>query len=444
MSEAARQLPVTHALAGVGAWLWPATRELPPDVIERAKRLWLDTASCAWSGLRTPELQAWLGLQAEGDAGRVALPGVPHRLSAGAATVAFAQGACWDEACEGIAVAHGRPGVAVVAALWPELARGAISWDGLWRATAAGYDIGARMGAQLRIKPGMHVDAVWSAFGAAAAIVHARGGDWACAQRAIEACACQLPLSLYRPILDGANVRNTYLGHGAWLGVQCAFAALAGYAMPQGAIEDIQRIGLDGAPAGHMPAAGDWLLLQSYWKPFAAVRHVHYGAQAALRLRHVLPAGQVPDGMELTVYPEAAQYCGNRAPRTVIAAQFSLSFGLAAAWIFGDLSGAEFREPRFGDPRVRALEERITIVPDAAAFPGSRRGARLRVRHGGRSWDVEQGAVTGDPGCEPDEAAVLAKYRRCTQDDPSMAAWAQQVRTSAAAETVAAPEGARA
>ena len=42
---------------------------------------------------------------------------------------------------------------------------------------------------------------------------------------------------------------------------------------------------LDGSPAGHWPAPGPWLMLDSYWKPFAAVRHVHYGAQAALRAR---------------------------------------------------------------------------------------------------------------------------------------------------------------
>jgi 2-methylcitrate dehydratase PrpD len=435
---------ITHELDAIGAWLWPACDELPRGVVERAQRLWLDTASCAWSGFQAPELQAWLRLQADGDAGAVSLPGTPVRLAAGAATMSFAQAACWDEACEGIAVAHGRPGVAVVSALWPELASGRLTWRALWQATAVGYEIGARLGALLRIKRGMHVDAFWSAFGAAAALVRARGGDWACARRAIEACACQLPFSLYRPIREGANVRNTYLGHGAWLGVQAAHAALAGLAMPQGALDDVIDLALEGAPSGHVPPAGEWLLLHSYWKPFAAVRHVHYGAQAALSLRHVLPAGEVPEAMELTIYPEAVQYCGNRAPRSVIAAQFSLTYGLAAAWIHGDLSPAEFRAPKFEDARVRALEERVVVQPDAARYPGVTRGAHLLVRHGGRSWEHEQGAVTGDPGREPGDAEVLAKFDQYTQRDEAMAAWSRALRASPQDAGAVLPQGATA
>ncbi|MBA2965347.1 MULTISPECIES: MmgE/PrpD family protein [Ramlibacter] len=429
MQPAPEALVVTPALDAVGEWLWPAARELPPAVVARTRRLWLDTAACAFAGLRAAELTRWLALQAEGDAGRVPLPGLATPLSASAAATAFAVGACWDEACEGVALAHGRPGVPVVAALWAQLAVHDATWDQLWRATAVGYEIGARLGARLRIKPGMHVDGVWSAFGAAAAVVFLRGGDWACARRAIEACAAQLPFSLYRPIRQGATIRNLYLGHSAWLGLQAAQAALSDWTMPAGCLDDVLALALDGGQGAVLPGPGDWLVLQSYWKPFAAVRHVHYGAQASLRLRAALPAGVVPDEMRLTVYPEALQYCPNRAPATAIAAQFSLTWGLAAAWIHGALSPAEFRGDRFADERVRRLEQRIVVEVDAQAFPPPARGARLFVRLGDRSWTVEQGAVTGDAGLQPDESQVLAKFSQFTGADAAMAQWADRVRT---------------
>jgi hypothetical protein len=184
--------------------------------------------------------------------------------------------------------------VPIVAALWAQLALHKTTWEQLWRATAVGYEIGARLGARLRIKPGMHVDGVWSAFGAAAAVVMLRGGDWACARRAIEACAAQLPFSLYRPIRQGATIRNLYLGHSAWLGLQAAQAALSDWTMPAGCIDDVLALALDGGQGAALPGPGEWLLLQSYWKPFAAVRHVHYGAQAALRLRANCPPAPSP------------------------------------------------------------------------------------------------------------------------------------------------------
>ncbi|AEG92939.1 MmgE/PrpD family protein [Ramlibacter tataouinensis] len=421
-------LPVTQALQALGDWLWPAARELPPPVVERARRLWLDTAACAWAGLQAEEPARWIALQAQGDAGAVPLPGCPTRLAASAAATGFALAACWDEACEGLALAHGRPGVPVVAALWTQVASLRPAWQALWQATAVGYEVAARLGARLRIRPGMHVDGVWSAFGAAAALVHLRGGDWACAARALETCAAQLPFSLYRPVREGANVRNLYLGHSAWLGLQAGQAALAGLATPQGCIDDFAALALDPTQAGGWPAPGEWLILQSYWKPFAAVRHVHYGAQAALRLR-AQAGSALPDEVRLTVYPEALQYCANRAPRTPLAAQFSLSHGVAAAWVHGDLSPAEFRAPRFMDEAVRALEQRVEVVADAQAFPGATRGAHLRVRRGDRTWQVEQGPVAGDGGLQPDEAAVMAKFRQFTGGDAAMARWAHRLRS---------------
>ena len=413
-------------LAELLAWLWPALDRLPGEVTRRACRLWLDTASCACAGLQADEPERWLQLAAAGDAGGVPLPGTPHRLSASSAAVALALGACWDEACEGLALAHGRPGVPVVAALWAQLPAQPARWRQLWQATVAGYEVAARLGAWLRIPPGLHVDGVWSAFGAAAAAVRLAGGDAAQALQALEAAATQLPYSLLRPVRQGANIRNLYLGHSAWLGLQAARAVHAGLAAPAGAIDDFAALALHGAPAGTWLPAGRWLLLDSYWKPFAAVRHVHYGAQAALALRaDGLPLRAI-DGIHLQVYPEALHYCANRAPVTPIAAQFSLTFGVAAALRFGDLSPAEFRPPRFEDPELRRLEALVQTTP--TNLPEGRRGAVLQIEAGGRQWQYRQDAVTGDAGHEPDDAAVLAKFARYTGDDLEMGAWARQVQ----------------
>lgn len=421
-------LATTHALAELGQWLWPAVADLPEPVQQRAQRLWLDTAACAWAGLRAEEPMRWLAQQAASEAGPVSLPGCPLRLGAGAAATAFAMGACWDEACEGLALAHGRPGVPVVAALWSQIEARRPSWRLLWQATAVGYEVAGRLGARLRIRPGMHVDGVWGAFGAAAALVYLRGGPWQEALVALEACAVQLPYTLYAPVRQGANVRNLYLGHSAWLGLQADRAVAAGMAVPSGAIDEFATLALDPDDAGDWLPAGRWLTTESYWKPFAAVRHVHYGAQAALRIRTQLPEPDQIDELKLSIYPEALQYCGNRAPTTMLGAQFSLSFGVAAALVFGDLSPQEFRPPRFSDPRLRRLEALIQVTPDATVFPAGRRVAHLSARVADRWWQVAQDGVAGDAGCEPDRAAVQAKYARFTQHDRAMADWAHRVR----------------
>ena len=73
-----------------------------------------------------------------------------------------------------------------------------------------------------------------------------------------------------------------------------------------------------------MAPAGAWLIEEGYLKPFAAVRHVHYGAAAALEWRRRM-AGEVGgvaagtiEAITLSIYEEGRTYCGNRAPVTAI------------------------------------------------------------------------------------------------------------------------------
>lgn len=418
---------ITAALAEVLPWLWSAADDLPAPVRLRTHRLWTDTAACAWSGLRAEPCQRWLALQAETDPGPVVLPGTDVRLGVGAGAFAFAMGACWDEACEGVAIAHGRPGVPIVAALWSQVGLVKPSWGQLWRATAVGYEVGARLGARLRIRAGQHVDGMWGAFGASAALAYLQGLSWQDALCALETCAVQLPYSLYQPIAQGANVRNMYLGHSTWLALQAVQAVRSGCTSPMGAIDEFARLALDTSNAAALEPAGRWWILDSYWKPYAGVRHLHYGAQAAIRLREQVTDITAVEALRLHIYPEAQFYCGNRNPQTALAAQFSLSFGVAAALVFGDLSPDEYGPARFQDPRLRRLEALLEVQPDPVMFPGSQRGARLEALVRGQWLGVAQAQVLGDPGHEPDANALARKFTRYTQGDAAMAAWSKSL-----------------
>jgi len=101
---------------------------------------------------------------------------------------------------------------------------------------------------------------------------------WNC--EAIDIAACQLATSLYLPVAQGRTARNTYLGHSASLGLQAAFASAAGIDAPEGALAHYAANHAE-ATAQPLPDASTLLLRDAYLKPFAAVRHVHYGATAA-------------------------------------------------------------------------------------------------------------------------------------------------------------------
>ena len=154
-------------------------------------------------------------------------------------------------------------------------------------------------------------------------------------------------------------------------------------------------------------------LLDAYFKPHAAVRHVHYGAEAAGRVRERL-AGQTAaiTAIRLVIYPEAITYCGNRAPREPIQAQFSLSFGLAAALRHGGIEAGVYRGERFQDHELRRLEALVQIEPDEALGAQGRRGATLEVQAAGTTFRETVGAIPGDPEQPLSAEAVRAKFMR--------------------------------
>jgi 2-methylcitrate dehydratase PrpD len=312
--------------------------------------------------------------------------------------------ACWDEACEGLARAHGRPGVPVIAALQALATPRQATLGEVLDALISGYEVGGRLGEALRVAPGMHVDATWPSLGVAVACLRLLNGSAQQALAAVRIAGCQIPRSLYLPVKAGADARNTYLAHAAQLGLLAAQAALADVSAPEGVLEEL----------GAKPLArpGEWLILEGYLKPFAAVRHVHYAAAAALLSRTKVEVERVK-AIKLRTYEEAIRYCGNRAPRTPIQAQFSLSYGVAHALRFGTLDPDAYRAERLSDPLLLRLEEAVAIEEDAALTAAGKRGARLAVHL--ESETVE--TVSEDPLHPMSREEVLAKFARYAHRD---------------------------
>jgi 2-methylcitrate dehydratase PrpD len=401
------QIERNATLADPVSWLAACT-SLPADVEAKTRLLLLDTFGCLIAGLRHPELQQFgraLRLAFPGD---VAWPTSDIRLGPAGSAALGAAAACWDEACEGHASAHGRPGLPVVPALLALSVNRDTSVGDVVVALATGYEIGTRAGQAWRIPTGLHVDGSWHSLAVAGAVARLMSGPEAI-QPAIEAAACQIPASLYLPITVGSNVRNTYAAHAALLGMLSAAAAEAGFDMPCGALEEGRRRVLQASERADVAPAGEWTIRDGYLKPFAGVRHTHYGVEAALRIRrHPDFSLDKVRRITLRTYEEATRYCGNRAPRTVIQAQFSLSYAIVAALVLGDL-GPEAYADLGSDITMARLEELVVIAVDPDRVG---RGANLTVDIGTARLCEDVDKVAGDPAWPTSEEEVVGKFHR--------------------------------
>jgi 2-methylcitrate dehydratase PrpD len=384
-----------------------------PVVQARARALLLDTLGCAVAGIADPIVAALFREAEIADPGAIAFPGTDARLSAAAFAACIGAASCWHEACEGLPAAHGRPGLhAIAAVLGPALLREE-PLGALLDAIVAGYELGGRLGMVLRIRPGMHVDGTWGSFAAVAACCRLAGDTPEMALSALNHAACHMPFSLYRPITFGSTARNAYVGHGAMHGVASAYASRAGLGGPPGSLADMAAIALGtvGAELLRFPAPGYWLLMDGYLKPFPAVRHVHYGATTAIEWH--LQAGASPDrisAIKLHVYQEALTYCANRAPKTAIQAQFSLSYGVAAALLNGRLDPQAYNAASLTDPALCRLEALIELVVDPTMSQANQRGCKLEVVADGKTWTGSVDTIPGDPAMPLPREAVLAKF----------------------------------
>jgi 2-methylcitrate dehydratase PrpD len=406
---------------GTGATLGPAVawlagcESLPADVEAKARLLLLDTLGCLLAGLRHREvLQFGRALQLAFP-GNLAWPSSDIALGPAGLAALGAAAACWDEACEGHPAAHGRPGLPVVPTLLALSATNETSLGDLLLALATGYEIGVRAGEAWRIPPGWHVDGSWHSLAVAAAVARLTGGP-ASIQPAIEAAACQIPASLYLPISVGSVLRNTYPAHAVLLGIMSAAAAKADFTMPTGALEEARRRVLDAPSDASTALPGEWTILNGYLKPFAGVRHTHYAVDACLRLRQA-PEFSLDKITAVTVqtYPEAVQYCGNRAPRTAIQAQFSLSYAAAAALALGDLGPDAYAN--VDDPAITRLERCVVITPEPSR---RQRNATVTIEMSDKTLSDDAESVVGDPANPMSKDQAVAKFRRYVE--PSLGA----------------------
>ena len=386
-------------------------KPLPPEVALKARLMLLDTVGCMLAARSAPEVLQLEATLARVERGSFCFPGGKPLSLLGAAAVG-AMSATWDEACEGLALAHGRPGVPVVAALLPYAVMNGMTLGALVKSVVTGYEAGARAGAWLRIKPGMHVDGNWPALGVAAAMGDALDLSDEVRKTALDIVACQLPTSLYLPVASGATARNTYLPHSAWLGILAATSADAGVSAPHDALPHYAER-FSAAGAQEVIPDDRFLILDAYFKPHAAVRHVHYGAEAARVIRARLKSGtRSIIAIRLRIYREAITYCGNRDPRTPIQGQFSLSFGIAAALLHGGIEANVYRPESFNEAELRRLEALVTVEVDEALTAASKRGATLTVEAGGETFEQRVDAITGDPESPMAKEDVFAKFVR--------------------------------
>ncbi len=431
-----KQKPGKGATMQLARWVSALSYRDLPDRTKAVVRLaLLDTVGCGTYGYATPWTQALLKwAQAGGGKGRAR---VWCDLPAGQSGLRVADAAMVNGTAshafelDDYHNAKLHPGAVVIPAAMAMAEELNASGEQLVTAIAAGYEVMIR--SSLALNPsaarlrGWHLTGACGPFGAAAACAVLMGLDAERTAWALGLAGTQ-GAGLWAFNADGAMSKRLHAGKAAHSGVLAAELAAAGFTGPTQIYEaedggflkaysdasNVAPLTQDLGRVYHLDAVSI--------KPYSCCGSTHAYIDAALQLRHRLgdrwdAARPVRVGMSKVVDVQ----CGfDYIPTTVLSAQMSLRYCVAAALTDGQVLPAQFSDEKMHDPALGALAATLELVDDPALdklYPVHFAGwVAAKTNDGWTRVDILD--PTGSTAAPVDAAGVVRKF---TANNPQLA-----------------------
>ncbi len=394
--------PPTRVLAAALA----ASRydDLPPDVVDHAKRAVMDWLASALGG--SIEKPARLAQEIAEGFGRSYEATVFAGGRASAPAAAFANGVAshileLDDVHEGSTLHAAAP---IVPAALAVAEREHADGRSFLAAVTVGYEAAFRIGEA--VNPGhyyfFHPTGTVATFGAAAAAASLLRLD---ANQMVDALgtAGTQAAALWEFNADGAMSKHLHPGKAAMNGILAADLARVGFTGatrilegPRGFFEAMTRGPQGSAPQYDASRVTDglgarWKIVENGYKLYSCCRHTHTAVDCALglRARRRWSADDVlreVDAITVETYGPGFEIVKEMNPRTPYQAKFSLAYCVAAALLEGALGLEQFADDRFGagGVRDRAIAEllpriRVIVADDLTARYPAAWPARLTL-----------------------------------------------------------------
>lgn len=228
-----------------------------------------------------------------------------------------------------------------------------------------GYELGVRAGLAIHESDDLYTGTgSWGALGAAAAVARLLGFDEVTAVHALGTAEYHAPRTPITRGVEQPGMTKDGIGWGAYTGLSGALLADRGF-LASGTVFDDVPAATDDLDDRHHVARG-------YLKPHPCCRWAHPAIDAVLdlRTRHAIDPERI-DRLVVETF-DAATHLRTVHPDTIDAAQYSVSYPVAAALVRGQFGVEELSEAVRTDSTVRSLASSVELrsVTDLdARFP---------------------------------------------------------------------------
>jgi 2-methylcitrate dehydratase PrpD len=394
--------------------LWMRAEEMPPEVMDQARRQLLDLIAVAAAG-RATALSSIIADHAAdqfGPGGKTASILFDGRR-ASPTGAALAGGMIIDslDAHDGHKLTKGHAGCGLFASVLAMAeAEGLEDGREFLVRIALGYEVGVRAGMALHATaPDYHTSGAWVAVSCAALGARALGLDAEGLRHAIGIAEYHGPRSQMMRVIDHPTMLKDGSGFGAMAGTSAAYLARAGFT-------GAPAITVEGADvaANWSDLGKRWRIFEQYVKPHPVCRWAQPAVEASMRLlaQYRVEAAEVA-GIAVETFHEAVRLAARR-PQSTEEAQYPLPYPVAAAIVKGRLGPAEVTDDALSDPAILAMADRVELIEESqcnAAFPARRFASVTLKLKDGRQLNSGMTEARGDPEAPFDDEFMRHKYR---------------------------------
>ena len=349
--------------------------DLPAHTVDYAKLCVIDLMGTAIAGSVNPVGQIWKTYfeqtKQAGGSGTVWSQGFPAMRTEEAAACNAANSHLLDlDDVHNTSITHpGTITIPAAIAIGQELKK---SGKDVLAAIVGGYEAATRIGEA--INPGAywfwHTTGVVGAFSSAAASGKLLGLTKDQMLMAFGSAGTQAA-GLWEFLEDGSMSKSLHTANAALCGIRSARLAKLGFTGAskilegkKGFLKALNPQSDEGAITRGLEK-GNYKLDTNSFKPYACCRHIHSANYALLELiREARISAEDVESIEDRTYQVAVNTASNADPKTAYAYKFSIQYCLAAALLYGDVSGAVFTEEKTKNPAARALMDKVTVVVD--------------------------------------------------------------------------------
>jgi 2-methylcitrate dehydratase PrpD len=398
---------------------------IPPEAVEKAKFVFLDTLGAAIAGSQTKEgkIAATLARKLSGKSESVL---IASDIKVDCLYAALFNGIMAHalELDDGNRYAMGHPGVNVIPAVLALGETERISGKTAIAAIVAGYEAFGRIAAAgnpSHYKRGFHTTGTCGAFAAAAAAGKIFGFDASQMTQNLGIAGSQ-SAGLFAFMSNGAMTKVLHPGKAAQSGILSAYLINEGFTGPDTVLEHKQGFYSGYAdnfdPDRITAGLGDKLeILNTYTKYHAACRHIHPAVDATLFIaKENEIAPEEVKSVVVWTYEVAAKLVAGKEITTPLSGKMSLPYCTAAAVVEGQAGLGQFTPEKLTDPTILNLMKKVDVQTDGKldSLVPDQRGARVEIEmNDGKKYEKEVLDAMGEPENPGTMDDQLNKFKGC-------------------------------